>query len=88
MVEQPEGWGMREEHRYIAEHYHRPSDELRDSWDYDGMLQEVRLLIRLAWVIAETDEFPAWTDDSEFGAAAQRLRIRRMRQSGVQVERR
>ena len=88
VIGQSEGWGSQEEQRYLAGHYHRPSDELRGTWDYEGMLQEVRLLIRLGWVMAETTEFPAWTSDSEFGSAAQQLRLRRMRQSGTQVERR
>jgi Zn-dependent M28 family amino/carboxypeptidase len=88
VVEQPEGWGSQEERRYVNEHYHRPSDELRDSWDYDGMLQNVRLLIRLAWMVAEADAFPTWASDSEFGSAAQQLRLRRMRQPGGQLERR
>jgi len=88
VIGQSEGWGSQEEQRYLAEHYHRPSDELRGTWDYEGMLQQVRLLIRLGWVMAETTEFPAWTSDSEFGSAAQQLRLRRMRQSGTQVERR
>ena len=87
VLEQADEWGIQEEHRYVFERYHRPSDELSDTWDYDGMLQEVRLLIRLAWTLAEGDEFPTWTADSEFGSAAQQLRLRRMRQSGGQIER-
>ncbi len=79
----PEGWGLQHESRYLAEQYHRPSDEIEDGWDSAGLLQEVRLLIRLGWLLAETDEFPHWTPDSGFGPAADQLRLRRMRRRGT-----
>jgi len=86
--ERPDGWGQQEEQRYIRDRYHRPKDEYGDDWVDEGLLQEVRLLIRLGWLLAEADEFPVWDADSEFWPAASQLRLRRMRRPRTQPERR
>ena len=78
-ADRPPEWGLQQEQRYIAEHYHQPSDEFRDDFQYDGALQQVRLLLRLGWELARTDEFPTWHPSSEFRPAGERLRIRRIR---------
>jgi hypothetical protein len=88
VLNRPDGWGAQEEARYLANQYRQPSDGLRGSWDYRGMLQGVRLIIRLGWVLAESEEFPTWAERSEFGAAAQQLRVRRMRSSPGSTNRR
>ncbi len=81
-ADRPPEWGLQQEQRYIAERYHQPSDEFRDDFQYDGALQQVRLLLRLGWDLARTDEFPTWHPSSEFRPAAERLRIRRIRGGG------
>lgn len=59
---------------YLAERYHRPSDQVRPEFDYRGAMQQARLLVRLSWMLAESSEFPAWVAGSEFRPAGQRLR--------------
>src|SRR4029078_13145245 len=33
-------WGEEQFRAYNTAHYHQPSDEMRDAWDYRGMIQE------------------------------------------------
>ncbi|GIW52875.1 MAG: hypothetical protein KatS3mg081_2230 [Gemmatimonadales bacterium] len=70
----PGGWG-REQHRiYYEERFHRPQDEPRAEYDYTGLVQQGRLLARLAWALAQSAGYPEWLPSSEFRAAGQRLR--------------
>jgi Zn-dependent M28 family amino/carboxypeptidase len=52
-----------------AEHYHQPSDELTDDWNYDGMIEDARLGFHAGLEIANTDKLPAWNPGDEFEAA-------------------
>ena len=73
-ADQPPDWGRARSNDYMSNRYHQPSDEYRPDFNYDGLLQQASAMIRLAWRLAETLEFPAWNEDSEFRAAAERLR--------------
>jgi Zn-dependent M28 family amino/carboxypeptidase len=75
---QPE-WGAEAQRAYLNQQYHQPGDELRDDFEYGGTLQQVRLLIRLCWTLANTGDFPSWSQDSEFRPAGEQLRLRRLR---------
>ena len=54
---------------YINEHYHQPSDELRDDWNYDGALQQGEFLLRLTLRIADAQTLPQWNPGDEFASA-------------------
>lgn len=77
----PPDWGAAQEREYVSQHYHQPSDAFRDDFDYQGLLQQVRLMLRLAWDLAATTEYPAWNRDSEFRPAGEQLRLRRLRET-------
>jgi Zn-dependent M28 family amino/carboxypeptidase len=77
----PPDWGVEREGEYVARHYHQPSDEFRDDFEYAGLLQQVRLLLRLAWELAATSDYPAWGRDSEFRPAGEQLRLKRLREA-------
>ena len=79
-VERPPEWGTEREREYVAQYYHRPGDAFRDDFQYEGLLQQVRLLLRLAWELAATSDYPAWNRDSEFRPAGEQLRLRRLRE--------
>ncbi len=36
-------WGEEQFRAYNTAHYHQPSDEFRDSWDFRGMIQEAEI---------------------------------------------
>jgi Zn-dependent M28 family amino/carboxypeptidase len=77
----PPDWGAEREREYVSQHYHQPSDEFRDDFDYAGLVQQARLMLKLAWEIAAVTEYPAWNRDSEFRPAGEQLRLRRLRET-------
>ena len=65
----PEGWGKETQERWEEEQYHQPSDEIADSWNYEGMIEDARLGFYAALSIANEEAMPAWTPGDEFEAA-------------------
>ncbi|MGH7645170.1 MAG: M28 family peptidase, partial [Gemmatimonadales bacterium] len=59
-------WGREQEARYNSQRYHQPSDEYADSFDLAGMVQQVRVVVRVAVAVAEAQELPRWRATSEF----------------------
>ncbi len=68
-VDQPAEWGRERIEEWTAIHYHQPTDELVDDWNFDGMLDDVVLGFRAGLHIAEQDEMPSWNEGDEFEAA-------------------
>lgn len=56
---------------WTQEHYHQPSDELRDDWNFDGMIDDTRIGFLVALQVAEADAMPQWNPGDEFEAARQ-----------------
>lgn len=77
--DRPDDWAAAHEQQYVTERYHQPADEVSKDFDYAGALQQARLLIRMAWVLANTTDFPQWHSNTEFRMAGERLRLRRLR---------
>jgi Zn-dependent M28 family amino/carboxypeptidase len=46
---------------YVAERYHKPSDQSGDDFDYTGAVDDARLLTRVLLDIANSDRKPTWT---------------------------
>ena len=70
----PEGWGQRERERYVAEDYHKPSDEMKEWWDLSGMVEDLELFFAMGRHLATSDEWPEWSETSEFRAVRQASR--------------
>jgi hypothetical protein len=49
--------------------YHQPSDELDDSWNFDGIVEDALLGFWTGLAIANADEMPMWNEGDEFEAA-------------------
>ncbi len=60
------GWGAARAAEWIAEHYHRPSDQVADDWDFSGLVQDARLAFLLGFDVANRDEMPAFYPGDEF----------------------
>ena len=73
-VNRPPDWGRTEAEKYLANRYHQPSDEYDPDFRYEGLLQQVALMTRLAWTLAGNLAFPIWNEDAEFRQAGGRLR--------------
>ena len=54
---------------YVEHRYHQPSDEYSDSWDWSGILEDVRLYYQLGRTLADSSAWPNWHKDDEFRAA-------------------
>jgi Zn-dependent M28 family amino/carboxypeptidase len=65
-VGRPAGWGDETYARWIAERYHRPSDEVEADWNMEGLVQDARLAFRLGLSVAEGAEMPSWYPGDEF----------------------
>ena len=46
-----------------------PSDELRDTWDFSGAVEDTRLLFLLGLDVANAAAMPEWSPGDEFEAA-------------------
>ena len=68
-IGKPEGWGREQYDKYQATNYHQPSDEIDDSWNYDGMIEDSQLGFWTGLTIANADEMPTWVAGDEFEAA-------------------
>jgi Zn-dependent M28 family amino/carboxypeptidase len=57
---------------YTAKMYHQPADEYDPSWDFTGIAQDAELLHGVGLHLANSCEWPNWSQDSEFRAARDR----------------
>jgi len=57
------------ETKYRADMYHQPDDEFDPSWDFTGMALDAELLHAVGLRLANSNEWPNWSLDSEFRAA-------------------
>ena len=57
---------------YTAKRYHQPADEFNPQWDFTGMAQDANLLHIVGERLANSREWPNWSQDSEFRAARDR----------------
>lgn len=65
-VGRPKGWGEEQFRAYNTAHYHQPSDELRDSWDFRGMIQEAEIALAIGRRIADMAQMPRFNPGDEF----------------------
>ncbi len=70
----PIGWGRTQRERYVAEDYHKPSDEVKDWWDLSGAIEDLELYFVMGRHLATGDEWPEWSEASEFKAAREASR--------------
>ena len=68
-IGKPEGFGMEVRATYVAEAYHKPGDEVEDWYDLSGMVDDLEFLYRMGRGLADSDEWPEWSETSEFRAA-------------------
>jgi Zn-dependent M28 family amino/carboxypeptidase len=72
-VGKPADFGPRKRAEYLARDYHKPSDEPKPDWDLAGMVDDTRLLFRVALDVANGDTWPTWKPGTEFRAAREAM---------------
>jgi Zn-dependent M28 family amino/carboxypeptidase len=70
-VGQPADYGTQKEEEYTEKRYHQPSDEVLPSFNYDGAVQQLRVIVRTAVAVADAQEQPRWNATSEFRQAGE-----------------
>ncbi|HLH07454.1 MAG TPA: M28 family metallopeptidase [Terriglobales bacterium] len=79
----PKEWGLEQEKLYNEKHYHQPSDEYQDNWDFTGVAEIVRFGFDLGWKAASQPDRIAWKHGDEF-EAARKASLRQMGASAIQ----
>ena len=69
LIGKPEGEGKQIITEWVGKHYHQPSDELKDSWDLNGAVDDFRFNFYLGIMVANAKEMPKWNPGDEFEAA-------------------
>ncbi len=63
------GWGKEQTAAYNRLRYHSPADEFdANTWNLDGMVEDIRLLFDVGYHLSNENTFPAWKKGSEFKA--------------------
>jgi Zn-dependent M28 family amino/carboxypeptidase len=68
----PAGYRARVE-AYTATQYHRPADEITADWDFSASAEDIGLLFRVAYDVANDPERPRWREGSEFKAVYDKM---------------
>jgi len=53
---------------YIKNRYHQPADEWQATWTFAGMVHDLPILYQVGSDLANSRQWPNWSDDSEFRA--------------------
>jgi Zn-dependent M28 family amino/carboxypeptidase len=64
-VARAEAWSK----NYTATMYHQPADEYSPDWDFTGIAKDAALLHAVGERLANSHDWPNWSQDSEFRAA-------------------
>src|SRR5690242_17898875 len=59
-------WGEEQFRAYNTAHYHQPSDEMSDTWNYSGMIQEAEIALAIGRKIANAPSKPQFNPGDEF----------------------
>jgi len=54
---------------FNTKHYHQPSDEFRDDWVFDGMVQMLDVTLAIGMNISNSKQIPRYKETDEFSAA-------------------
>jgi len=68
----PADYGRRIFEEYNSKHYHQPSDEYREDWDFSGLEQMARFGFLIGLEAANQDRLPTWNPGDEFLAAREK----------------
>ncbi len=69
VIGKPAGYGRQESEAYVKHDYHQPSDVLRDTYDFSGAVEDVKLVFWLGCRVADAAGMPQWKKGDEFEAA-------------------
>jgi len=59
---------------YTANRYHKPGDEYRADWNWDGAVQDLTMYYRIGRELAQGKAWPKWAPTAEFRAVREKSR--------------
>jgi len=65
---QPADFADKNINDYIANRYHKVTDEVQPDWTFEGAAQDAVFLLQVGWRIANGDTWPEWRPGNEFKA--------------------
>ncbi|MGZ3427686.1 MAG: M28 family peptidase [Polyangia bacterium] len=65
-------WGRDLQEQFTKQRYHQPSDQIDDSWNLEGAVDDVQLMVVTLMRIADAPRMPEWHRGDEFEAARKR----------------
>ena len=67
-IDKPDGYGLQKRNEYTTNDYHKVTDEVKPDWDMAGAVQDLTFLYLMGRRLADGEEWPAWSETSEFRA--------------------
>ena len=61
-------YGMTKRAEYVANDYHKPSDDIKAGWDVSGAAEDVQFYFAVGYRVANAATWPAWRAGNEFKA--------------------
>jgi Zn-dependent M28 family amino/carboxypeptidase len=68
----PKEWGEKKFKEYNDAHYHQPSDEYHDDWNFAGMIQEADFALEIGKRVANLPMLPKFNPNDEFAKNSKR----------------
>jgi Zn-dependent M28 family amino/carboxypeptidase len=65
-IGKPPGYSQQKRDEYVANDYHKPSDEVKPDWDLAGAVDDARLLVNVGYRVAQAATWPEWKPGVEF----------------------
>jgi Zn-dependent M28 family amino/carboxypeptidase len=71
-IGKPPGFADQYFKEFVTEHYHQPSDEYHEDWDFSGLEDLGRLGLLIGIETANLDQLPTWNAGDEYLPARER----------------
>ena len=68
-------YGLEKRNEYIKQHYHALSDEIKDDWTFDGLVEDNKILLRVGYALSLHSDWPAWNEGAEFKSQRDRMML-------------
>jgi Zn-dependent M28 family amino/carboxypeptidase len=68
IIGQPAGYGRKLRDEYVANDYHKVTDEIKPWWDLRGAAEDAAMLEQMGIRLAQSDTWPQWKPGCEFKA--------------------
>ena len=61
-------YGMTKRKEFEEKDYHQPSDQIKPDWDLSGAVDDLRVLFKVGYLVAQKDAMAEWKPGNEFKA--------------------